>query len=123
MQQMLLRLVGRKQHCTLLGERVLTPRLDEKESLQSEKSGPGAATFLIVQPLEVLLHGLRHAPAVGKAKLGEHRTRRGEAEVLNQVLAQESHGDGIEQEGALPGEADHPSLWVDKMRQRVFRSQ
>ena len=58
------------------------------------------------------LHRLRHAPAVGEAELGEHRARRGDAEVLDQILSEQAHRDRVEQERALPREADQTALGV-----------
>jgi hypothetical protein len=75
-------------------------------------AGAGATPLLIGRPIELLSHGLCHAPAVGEAELGEHGSGSGEAEVVNEILPQDSHGNGVEQEGALPRETDHAPLRV-----------
>ena len=75
-------------------------------------AGARAAPVLVAVPLELGLHGLGHAPAVGEAELGEHGAGGGEAEVLDEVLAQEPHRHRVEEERALPGEADHAALRI-----------
>jgi hypothetical protein len=49
---------------------------------------------------------------VGETELGQHGPRCGQAEVVNEDLSQDPHGHGIEQQCALPGEADHAPVWV-----------
>jgi hypothetical protein len=49
---------------------------------------------------------------MGEAKLGEHGTGGGFAEILNKVLSQYAHCDGIEYERALSGEMDDTSLRI-----------
>ena len=83
---------------------------------------PASAPVLFAVPLELGLHGLGHAPAVGEAELGEHRAGGGEAEVLHEVLAQQAHGHRVEQERALPGEADHAALRVQIQQFLVVKS-
>jgi hypothetical protein len=73
---------------------------------------PGASPFLVALPVELGFHGFRHAPAVGEAELREHRTRRGEAEILDQVLPEQAHRDGVEQERALAGEPDDAAFRI-----------
>jgi hypothetical protein len=46
---------------------------------------------------------------VGKAERGQHRSRGGQAEVVDEILPQDPHGHGVEQERALPGETDDAS--------------
>ena len=72
-------------------------------------------------PLEFGLHGLGHAPAVGEAELGEHGAGGGQAEVLDQVLAQKSHRHGVEKQRALSGEADHAALGVQLQQLLVIQ--
>ena len=66
--------------------------------------------LFVASPVELRLHRLRHAPAVREAELREHGAGGGEAEVLDQVLAQQAHRHRVEQQRALPGEADHAPL-------------
>jgi hypothetical protein len=47
---------------------------------------------------------------VGEAELGEHRARGDQAEVLDQVLAQQPHRHRVEEKRTLPGELDYPPL-------------
>ncbi len=108
MQEVLLRLVGGDEHRALLGQRALAPRLHAEEALEGVDAGAGAPPVLVAVPLELGLHRLGHAPAVGEPELGEHGARGGEAEVLDEVVAQEPHRDGVEQERALPGERITP---------------
>ena len=75
--------------------------------------GTGSTPFLVGLPLEFLLQGRGHAPAVGETELSEHRTGSGQAEVLDEILPQEPHRDRVEQEGALPGEPNDASLRVE----------
>jgi hypothetical protein len=74
------------------------------------RSGP--PPLLIARPIHVLLHGFGHAPPVGEAKLGQDRARGGEAERLNEILTQDPHGPGIEQERPLACEVNLSTLWV-----------
>jgi hypothetical protein len=111
-QEVLLRLVRGDQHGPLLRERVLTPRFGAEQALEGMDPGAGAPPFFVVHPLEFLFHGLRHTPAMGKAELREHRTGGGQAEIVHEILTQEPHGYGIEQERALPGKADDSSFRV-----------
>ena len=46
---------------------------------------------------------------------------RGHAEVLDQVLAQEAHGPPVEQECALPGEADAACVRVELVELLVMQ--
>ena len=84
-------------------------------------AGARAAPVLVAVPLELGLHRLGHAPAVGEAELGEHGAGGGEAEVLDQVLAQEPHRHRVEEERALAGEADHASLRVQLQQLLVIQ--
>src|SRR3954467_9609884 len=61
-QQMLLRLVGGKQHRASLGERVAS-RLDMEKAFEGVDAGAGVAPVLVAVPLELGLHRLGHAPA------------------------------------------------------------
>ena len=96
----------------LLGERALASRLHAKEAFERVDAGARAPPVLVAVPLELGLHGLGHAPAVGEAELGEHGAGGGQAEVLDEVLAQEPHRHRVEQERALSGEADHAAFRV-----------
>jgi hypothetical protein len=120
-QEVLLRLVGCEQHHALPGERVLASRLHAEKTLEGVDAGAGAPPLLVVGPLELGLHRLRHAPAVGEAKLGEHRARGGQAEVFHEVLPQEPHGYCIEEESALSGEPDDASLRVQLQELLVMK--
>ena len=111
-QEVLLRLVGGDEHHALLGERSLAAGLDAEQALERVDAGARAPPVVVAVPLELGLHRLGHAPAVREAELGEHGARGGEAEVLDQVLAQQPHRHRVEQERALPGEADHAALRV-----------
>jgi len=111
-QQVLLRFVGGEQRHPLLGERSLAASLDAKQAFERVDAGAGALPVVVAAPLELRLHRLGHAPAVRETELGEHRARREQAEVLDQVLAQQTHRHRVEQQRALPGEADHAPLGV-----------
>ena len=99
----------------------LAARLDAEQTLERVDAGAGAAPVLVAVPLELGLHRLGHAPAVGEAELGEHGARRGEAEVLDQVLPQQAHRHRVEQERALPREADHAALRVQLQQLLVIQ--
>jgi hypothetical protein len=60
--------------------------------------------------LDLGFHRFRPGPTMGEAKLGEHGTGRREAEILDQVLAQEPHRDGIDEECAAFGERSE--AWI-----------
>jgi hypothetical protein len=49
---------------------------------------------------------------MGEAELGEHGAGGGRAEVLNEILSQYAHRDGVEYERALSGEMDRTSLRI-----------
>jgi hypothetical protein len=49
---------------------------------------------------------------MSEAKLGEDCPRCRETEVLDQVLPQKPHGDGIDQKSTLPSEANEASFGV-----------
>ena len=121
MQEVLLGLVGGDEHHPLLGERSLASGLDAKEAFEGVDARAGAEPVLVAVPLELRLHRLGHAPAVGEAELGEHGARGGEAEVLDQVLAQESHRHRVEEQRALPGEADHAAFRVQLQQLLVIQ--
>ncbi len=112
-QQVLLGLVGGDEHRRppWTSGSVL-PGLDAEEALERVDARARAPPVLVAVPLELGLHRLGHAPAVREAELGEHGARGREAEVLDEVLAQQPHRDGVEQQRALPGEADHAPLGV-----------
>ena len=87
-----------------------TSRLAAEKPLECVDMGTGAAPFLVGIPLEFLLQGRGQAPAMGETELGEHRAGCGQAEVLDEILPQNPHGHGVEQERALPGKPnDAPS--------------
>jgi hypothetical protein len=109
---MLLRLVGCEQHRPLLGQWVLASRPGAEKPAEGVDARAGVTPFLMAGPPEFLLHGRRHAPAVGKAELGQHGSRGGQAEVVDEILPQDPHGHGVEQKGALPGESDQASVRV-----------
>ena len=112
MQEMLLGLVGGEQHRSRLGQRILTSRLRAEEPLKRVDVGAGAPPVFIARPLELLLHGRRHPPAVGKTELGEHRAGSRQAKVVDKILPKKPHGHGVDQECALSGKTDHASLGV-----------
>ena len=73
----------------------------------------GDPPVLVAVPAELGLQRLRHAPAVSEAELGQHGARGDEPEVLDQVLAQQTHGHRVEEDRALPSKADHPVLGLE----------
>ena len=75
-------------------------------------AGTGALPVVVALPLELRLHRLRHAPTVGEAELGENGAGSEQAEVLDQVLAQQPHRHGVQQQRALSGEPDHAPFGV-----------
>jgi hypothetical protein len=109
---MLLRLVGCKDHHALLSERVFTSGLGEEESSEGVDAWTGETPFLTVPPFEFLANGLCHAPAVGEAELGEHGAGSGQAKVLDEILSQDPHGHGVDQERSLAGKTDDTPLRV-----------
>jgi hypothetical protein len=90
----------------------LLPALDAEQAFEGMDARARALPVVVAVPLELGLHRLRHAPAVREAELGQHRAGGGEAEVLDEILAQQAHRDRVEQQRALPGEADHAPLGV-----------
>ena len=50
---------------------------------------------------------------MGEPELREHGARRRGAEALDEILAQQPHRDGVEQQRALTREADHPASGVE----------
>jgi len=112
-QQVLLRLVGGAEQQALLGEGALAPRLDPEEPFQRVEAGARPGPVLVGVPLELGPQGLGHAPAVREAELGQDGAGGGEAEVLDQVLSQEPHGHRVDEERALPGEADQPGVRIE----------
>ena len=112
MQEVLLRFVGRKQHRSLLAERVPTSRLRAKEPSKCVNLGSGETPFFVIRPRELLLHGRGHAPAVCETKLGEHRASRDQAEVLDEILPQQAHGHGVEQKRSLASKPNRAALRV-----------
>ena len=95
MQEMLLRLVAGDQHHALLGERALALRLDAEKAFQGVDAGARQAPVCRIGPLELGLHSLGHAPTMRESELGQNRTRSIEAEILDQILAQEPHCDRV----------------------------
>src|SRR6185503_10569629 len=112
-EEMLLGLVGSDEHHTPLGEWSFASGLDTEEALERVDACSRPAPVVLRFPFELRLHRLRHAIAVGEAELRQHGSRRGEAEVLDEVLSEESHRDRIEKESALSGEADQPAFGVE----------
>ena len=112
MQEVLLCLVGRDQHHALLGEGTLASRLNPEEALQGVDAGAREAPVLVAGPFELGPHRLGHSPTVGEAELGKDRAGSHEAEVLDQILAQNHHRHCIKQQRALSGEADHAALRI-----------
>ncbi len=112
-EEMLLRLVRSDEHRSLLAERVATARLDAEESLERVDAEPCAQPLLVAVPGELLAHRFGHPPSVGEPELREHGARRGQPEVLDQVLPQEPHRDRVEQERALSREANDPAFRVE----------
>ncbi len=110
---MLLRFVGRRERHARLGKRSLALQLQAKETLEGVDAGTGELPLRLVLPLEFGLHGLGHAPTVGKAELSQHGARRGGTKVFHEVFAQKSHGHCIEQQRSLSGEANHASFRVE----------
>ena len=49
---------------------------------------------------------------MSEAELGEHRSGSGLAKVVNEILPQEPHRHGVEQERPLPRETDHAPIRV-----------
>ena len=90
----------------------MLPRLDAEQAFERVDAGARAPPVVVAVPLELRLHRLGHAPAVREAELGEHGAGGGEAEVLDEVLAQQAHRHRVEQQRALPGEADHAAFRV-----------
>src|SRR5882672_7438349 len=82
-------------------------------ALEGVNARAGASPFVVALPRELGAHGLGHAPAVGEAELGEHGARSGDAEVLHEILAQQPHRDGVEQQRALTREANHAAVGVE----------
>ena len=91
----------------------LASQFQAKETFEGVNAGTRMLPFLAAVPLELGLHGLGHAPTVGETELGEHGASGGQAEALDQVLAQKAHRHGVEQQCSLSGEADHASLRVN----------
>ena len=120
-QEMLLGLVGCKQHRPVLAEWVIASRLGAEKPLEGVDVGAGDAPFRIAVPVEIFFHGRRHAPTVCEAKLGEHCAGSGQAKVFNEVLTQEPHRHGVDKEGALPGETDHAPVWIELQQLLVMQ--
>ena len=68
---------------------------------------------VLALPLEQVLHRLGHAPALDEAESGEDGPRGGDAEVIDQLLAQVSLRRGVDDQRALTREADHAVLGVE----------
>jgi hypothetical protein len=112
MQQVLLGLVRGHQHDASFGQRPLAAWGYAEQTLERVNPGAGAAPIIGAVPAERALHGFGHAPAVREAELGEHRARGRHAEVLHQVLSQQPHGYGVDQQRSLAGEANHARLGI-----------
>jgi hypothetical protein len=111
-EEVLLRLVGRREHGARAAEEAISARLDAKEAAQRGEPKTRILPVVFGVPSELGVHRLGHTPAVGEAELGQHGPRSDGAEVVDQVLAEQAHRDGVEQERALAREADHPSLRI-----------
>jgi hypothetical protein len=112
-QQVLLGLVRGEQHHTGFGKRALTARGDAEQAFERVDARPGATPVIVTFPLEFCLQRLRHAPTVSETELREHGASRAETKVFDQVLAQESHGDGVDQKRSLSGKADRAALRIE----------
>src|SRR6185503_15642267 len=88
-------------------------RLDAKEALEGVDPEPGAQPLLVAVPRELVAHRLRHPPAVREAELREHGAGSGQPEVLDEVLAQQPHRDGVEEQRALSREADDTAVGIE----------
>lgn len=83
--------------------------------------GARAAPVLVAVPPVLGAHGLGHAPALGEAELGQEGSGGREAEVLDELLSQETHRDGVDEERALPGEPDDASVWIELQKLLVIQ--
>src|SRR3989339_105302 len=66
----------------------------------------GPAQVCVVVPLVALLQGRRHSPAMSETELGENRARCMQAEVMHEIVTEEPHGHGVDEDDPLPGETE-----------------
>ena len=112
MEQVLLGLVGRGQQDSLPGQGVPAAGVHLEHAFQGMQPHGRVPPLRVVVPLEFGAQGFGHPPAVGEAELGEHGAGRQQAEVLHEVLAQKAHGHRVQQDRALPGEADDAAVRI-----------
>ena len=112
MEEVLFSLVRRGQEHPLLGQGVLAARVHGEHPFQGVQARARIPPLGVVLPPELRVQGFGHAPAVGEAELGEHGSRRQQAEVLHQIFAQETHGHRVQQDRALAREADDPAVRI-----------
>jgi len=115
-EKMLFGLIGAHQHDALLGERIHASQLEMEEALQGMDAAPSQTPFLGAVPGKVRLQRLGGPPTLGKAELGEYGAGGGETEILHQVLPQQPHGHGIDEQRTVPRKADH-AVFGDEFQQ------
>ncbi len=111
-EEVLFALVGGAQHDPVLGERAAAAGRDLEQPAEGVNPRASLDPIHLAVPIELGLHGLGHAPPVREAELGEYRARRGQPEAVDQILAQDAHGHGVDQQRALPREPDQAPLGV-----------
>jgi len=111
--QVLLGFIRGDERHPAIGQLALVPGLHPEQPLQGVDAGAGATPVVVAVPRELGLHGLGHSPPVGESELDEHRAGGRRAEVLYEVLPQQAHRDGVEQQGSLPGEPDHTGVGIE----------
>ncbi|MDP3235510.1 MAG: hypothetical protein Q8N26_22190 [Myxococcales bacterium] len=101
-QQVLLGLVRRHHDGAFFRERALRARLEMAQAAERRQPGAGERPFFC--RLELRLNRLGHSPAIGEPELGQHGAGRGGPEAVDEVLAQQPHRDGVDEQRPLASE-------------------
>ena len=113
MGDVLLGLVGLDERQPFRRQRTDRARRQAVHAAEHVDAPARVVPVLLAFPLEEILHGVGHPPALDVAEPGQDRPGGGQSELVDQFLAEVAVGDAVDDDRALAGEADDPVFGVE----------
>src|SRR5437879_4292263 len=112
MEDMLLSLIRHEPGTALGSEGGGTSGFQHEEALERIDPGASSSPIVVAVPLEFGPHCFGHAPAVDVSETAENPPSHPDSEGVNELLSEQSLGDGVEDERALAGKVDEPPAGI-----------